>query len=63
VKINPGEAVTVTAQSGNAGDPPVSVQWRPQAGRTRLTVTLTAPNGDSEQHTFTVNSAAPKGGA
>jgi hypothetical protein len=60
VKITPGEAVTITAASTNPADPPVALQWKPAAGKTLLTVTVTSPEGDSEQHTFTLNAVAPK---
>lgn len=55
MKINPGEVITVTGTSTNPADPPLNVQWKPQPGKTQYTITLTSPEGDTEQHTFTVN--------
>ena len=55
MQVNPGEAVTITAQSSNPGDPPVSVQWKPPTGKVNLTVTVTNAAGDEEDHTFHLN--------
>ena len=58
LKIAAGAALTVTMAASNSGIPPVSVQWLPPAGATDLTVTLSTPAGDEEDHTFHVHAGA-----
>ncbi len=55
MKINPGEAVTISATSSNATDAPFSAQWKPKNGKTYLEVTITNKAGDKETHVFTIN--------
>ncbi len=53
-----GEAVTITAASSNPGDPAVSLQWKPPAGKVSLTITITNAAGDLQSHTFHLDVAA-----
>ena len=55
MRIVPGEIIAVAITSSNPADPPYIVQWKPQPGKTDVTITLTNPEGDEEDHTFHVN--------